>query len=235
MLAGALRRRFPPPSPSPHPPSPSCLVAQRRLRHRSVALWFFGWWVGFCPLPPALVRSLPVGIGMLWGIPGFCLPWVPYLLWGLSRPMTIRPPLCFLFESSHPAMTQLLLPLRWGSSRPGTIRPPRPLRGRSSHPETIRPPLPLLGSSSRVIPPLQRPQDPPHPIPLRGDRGPLQRPRSPHSFPTLPRVLLPPIPAGLLFFPLLPPRPMAAPRLPLVGRRGGAFPAIAPAGPHIPP
>ena len=73
------------------------------------------------PPPPTPVCPPPIGIRMLWGIPGFCLPWVPHPLWGSSHPVTTRPPLHFLFDSSHPAMTRLPRLLRWGASRPGTI------------------------------------------------------------------------------------------------------------------
>ena len=75
VQAGTLRRRLPLPSPSLHPAASSCLVAPRCPRHRLGAPWCFGWWVGFCPLPPAPVRPPPVGIGTLWGLPGFRLPW----------------------------------------------------------------------------------------------------------------------------------------------------------------
>ena len=87
VQAGALRRRIPPTSPSPRPVLPSRLVAPHLLCHQSVAPWCFGRWVGFRPLLPDPVRPPPVGIGTLWGLPGFCLPWVPHLLWGSICPM----------------------------------------------------------------------------------------------------------------------------------------------------
>ena len=90
-------------------------------------------------------------------------------------------------------MTRLHLPLRWGSSRPGTIQPP--------------PHSPWWVESSRddsTPPPTTRPRGPPPPIPLHGVWGPPRRPCGTQRFPPLPRVLLLPIPADLLFSTLAP-------------------------------
>ena len=60
---------------------------------------------------------------------------------------------------------------------------------------TTRPPLSLLGGPSRGFSPLRRPRVPPPPTSLRGDRGPIRRPRASqslsHSQPRRPPFSLP--------------------------------------------
>ena len=95
VLPGAPCLRLPslssPQAPrSPLPPRP---VAPLRCRHWSAVPGLVGLRVGLCPLPFARVCPPPTGIGTLWGIPGFCLPRGPRLLWGSSHPMTTRLPL----------------------------------------------------------------------------------------------------------------------------------------------
>ena len=102
----------------PAPPAPVSVLAAASLlpiaaapcgAAPSLTLVGCSWvgWVDFRLLPSARVRPPPTGIRMLWGLPGFCLPRAPRLLWGSSHPMTTQPPLGLFVELSHPVMTQL--------------------------------------------------------------------------------------------------------------------------------
>ena len=70
--------------------SPLRPVAPIRPHHWAPTPGFVWWGVGFRSPPPALVRPPLPWIETLVGLPGFCLPWDPCLLWGLSCPFTTR-------------------------------------------------------------------------------------------------------------------------------------------------
>ena len=99
-----------------------------------------GW---FSPPPPTLFcPPLPV-IGTLVGLPGFCLPRGPCLIWGLRCPLTTRALLRFV-GSSHPAMTQPHPPPPVGVefSLDNSTPPPSPWRVESSGDNSTPPSTP---------------------------------------------------------------------------------------------